>query len=81
MKPQEEIIQIHGASFSESTLIENMFLNVSSDINKSNLARIKENQTLLKELQELKQKLNKNDTTSEFSEMIQKMEDLKKLYY
>jgi DNA sulfur modification protein DndD len=74
MKPKTETIQIHGASFSESSLIENMALTVSSDLDKKNLNTIEGNKVLLQDLHELRQKLKNNDSTNEFSEMIQDME-------
>ena len=74
MKPKTDTIQIHGASFSESSLIENMAMTVSSDLDKKNLNTIEENKTLLQDLHELKQKLKNNDSTNEFSEMIKEME-------
>ncbi|MDX5476218.1 MAG: DNA sulfur modification protein DndD [Bacillaceae bacterium] len=74
MKPKDEVIQIHGSSFSESSLIENMYQKVNSNQNQVCLSVIEDNKTKLNELQTLREKLKVNDTTNEFSEMIQNME-------
>ncbi|KKK39214.1 hypothetical protein WQ57_05480 [Mesobacillus campisalis] len=74
MKPKTDTIQIHGASFSESSLIENMVLTISSNMNLRNLNTIEENKSLLQELYELRQRLKANDSTNEFSDMIRDME-------
>lgn len=74
MKPAKEINQIHGASFSESSLIENLFLRISNNSDQEIFKVILENKEKLEELQSLKEKLKINDGTNEFSEMIQKME-------
>ncbi|MFE0344958.1 DNA sulfur modification protein DndD [Priestia megaterium] len=75
MKPEKEISQIHGASFSESSLIENMFLSVASNAQQECLDIINDNKEKLNELQQLREKLKINDTTNEFSDMIQRMEE------
>jgi DNA sulfur modification protein DndD len=74
VKPENDIIPIHGASFSEHSLIENMCLSVSSNTDKNYLKVIEVNKAKLTELQDLREKLVINDTTSEFSEMIERME-------
>lgn len=76
MKPKEEILQVHGASFSESSLVENMFQKVTGDTDKECLEIIGDNKAKLLELQSLREKLRINDTTNEFSEMIQGMEKI-----
>lgn len=75
MKPNDEIIQIHGASFSESSLVENMVLTVTGESDKIALKTMEQNKSLLLEQQELRHKLKNNDSTNEFSEMIQEMEE------
>lgn len=74
MMPKDNVLQIHGASFSESSLIENMYLQSIGNHDQTCLEVIGDNKTKLLELQSLKNKLKTNDTTNEFSEMIQEME-------
>jgi DNA sulfur modification protein DndD len=76
VKPENDINSIHGASFSEHSLIENMFLSVSSNTDKKYLKVIEENKAKLTELQGLREKLVINDTTSEFSDMIERLEEI-----
>jgi DNA sulfur modification protein DndD len=76
MKPEKEINQIHGASFSESSLIENIFLMVSGDSKDNCMNIIEENRTKLNLHQELRGKLSVNDSTNEFSSMLQQMEEI-----
>ncbi|WP_099353729.1 DNA sulfur modification protein DndD [Fredinandcohnia onubensis] len=78
VKPEREINQIHGASFSESSLVENMYLNIISDPDKDILKLLANNKEKLVELQGLKEKLKINDSTNEFSEMIENMELIQK---
>lgn len=81
LKPEKTIIQIHEASFSESSLVENIHLIISSDRNKEILELIEKNKEKLLKLQELKEKLKVNDSTSEFSDMIFKMQDYQQKIY
>jgi DNA sulfur modification protein DndD len=76
MKPEKEVTQIHGASFSESSLIENIFLTVSGDSKDHCLSIIEENRRKLALHQELRGKLSINDSTNEFSSMLQQMEQI-----
>lgn len=76
VKPDTDTIQIHGASFSESSLIENIFLTINSDSNEQALSQIVENKVKLEKTRTLKDKLSINDSTGEFSSMIQNMETL-----
>jgi DNA sulfur modification protein DndD len=76
VKPDNDTVPIHGASFSESSLIENMFLSVSTNTDSKYLKIIEDNKAKLVELQGLREKLAINDTTSEFSEMIERMEEI-----
>jgi DNA sulfur modification protein DndD len=76
VKPDTDTIQIHGASFSESSLIENIFLTINSDANEQALSQIQENKLKLEKTRTLKDKLSINDSTAEFSSMIQNMETL-----
>ncbi|MEH7158964.1 DNA sulfur modification protein DndD [Neobacillus drentensis] len=76
MKPEKEIHQIHGSSFSESSLIENVFLMVAGDSKDLCLSIIEENRTKLVLHQELRGKLSINDSTNEFSSMLQQMEQI-----
>lgn len=74
MKPSQDINQIHGASFSESSLVENMFIQISNSADEDCLSIIEINRQKLNELQHLREQLKVNDTTNEFSEMIERME-------
>ncbi|MGD6943933.1 DNA sulfur modification protein DndD [Cytobacillus gottheilii] len=76
MKPKNEISQIHGSSFSESSLIENMYNKVVSEQDQACLETLEDNKQKLIELQSLREMLKVNDTTNEFSEMIQGMETI-----
>jgi DNA sulfur modification protein DndD len=76
VKPDTDIIQIHGASFSESSLIENIFLTINSDANEQALSQIEDNKVKLEKTRTLKDKLTINDSTTEFTSMIQNMETL-----
>ncbi|MGG3563169.1 DNA sulfur modification protein DndD [Neobacillus rhizosphaerae] len=76
MKPEKEIYQIHGASFSENSLIENIYLKVSSNANEECQNLIQENKDKLVEHQNLRSKLSLNDTTNEFSDMLEQMENI-----
>jgi len=76
MKPEKEIYQIHGASFSENSLIENIYLKVSSNANEECQNLIQENKDKLVEHQTLRSKLSLNDTTNEFSDMLEQMETI-----
>ncbi|ULT59603.1 DNA sulfur modification protein DndD [Neobacillus drentensis] len=76
VKPEVTIDQIHGASFSESSLIENAFLKVSSNAKDECLSIIEENRSKLIHQQELREKLTINDSTNEFSDMIHQMENI-----
>ena len=74
MRPEKEIHQIHGASFSESSLIENMHNTTNSSAKMECLSIVETNQIKLKEHQQLREKLKANDSAIEFSSMIQQME-------
>lgn len=79
MKPKNNILQVHGASFSESSLIENMFKKIVGDHDQACLEAIEDNKSKLLELQSLREKLKINDTTNEFSEMILGMENTQQM--
>lgn len=81
LKPSDDIIQIHEASLSESSLIENIFLQVSGYRDKEILQMILENKEKLNELQKLKETLKINDSTTEFKDMILRMQDYQQKIY
>lgn len=81
LKPSDDIIQIHEASLSESSLIENIFLQVSGYRDKEILQMIHENKEKLNELQKLKETLKINDSTTEFKDMILRMQDYQQKIY
>lgn len=81
LKPSDDIIQIHEASLSESSLIENIFLQVSGYRDKEILQMILENKEKLNELQKLKETLKINDSTTEFKDMILRMQDFQQKIY
>jgi len=76
VKPETEIKQIHGASFSESSLVENMFQSILSTEASVILSVIEENRKMLEGVQVLRGKLKINDSTNEFNIMLSKMEHL-----
>ncbi|WP_404448080.1 DNA sulfur modification protein DndD [Sutcliffiella horikoshii] len=76
MKPEHEVTPIHGSSFSESSLIENMYHKVNSERKEACQSIIEDNKNKLNELQVLREKLKVNDTTNEFSDMITNMETI-----
>lgn len=76
VQPDPNLIQIHGASFSESSLIENMYMKINKFNKQHPLNILKDNKNKLKSLSDLKVSLKINDTTNEFREMLDKMEKL-----
>jgi len=76
LKPEEEITLIHGASFSESSLVENASNKVQKNSREDYKFLLLENNEKLKELYKLREKLKINDTTNEFSDMILSMEKI-----
>jgi DNA sulfur modification protein DndD len=81
VKPAQEIDQIHGASFSESSLVENMYLHINNNSIQEIIDIIEENKVKLVELQQLKERLKINDTTNEFSKMLNRMEKLQEILH
>lgn len=76
LKPDDIVKQFQFASFSESSLIETMYQKIKKDELQINQNKLIKNKEQLKVLSELRHKLKLNDSTSEFSEMINKMEKL-----
>lgn len=76
IKPTKDIHTIHEASFSEASLMENMCISVSSQRAQNIINLIDENRIRLNQQQALREKLKINDSSNEFSEMIQQMEQL-----
>ncbi|MCZ8538298.1 DNA sulfur modification protein DndD [Paenisporosarcina quisquiliarum] len=76
VKPETVIRQIHGASFSESSLVENMYHSVCSNEAIGITSMISENRKKLENLQVLRGKLKVNDSTNEFNSMLSNMEKL-----
>ena len=74
--PNKDLILIHDASFSESSLIENMYVKVKNYNKQDTINIIDDNKNKLNVLSELRAALKINDTTNEFSAMIDKMEML-----
>ncbi|MFY4775838.1 DNA sulfur modification protein DndD [Metabacillus sp. RGM 3146] len=74
VKPSDEIAIIHGASFSESRQIENVYEDIRSDRLLHQSKRIEENKKKLKDIQNLREKQKVNDASSEFSDMLSSME-------
>jgi DNA sulfur modification protein DndD len=74
VKPSDETGIIHGASFSESRQVENIYQEVQGQQLKIYQQRIQENKDKLIEAQKLREKLKVNDSSSEFKEMLEKME-------
>lgn len=76
IKPEKDISLIHGASFSESSLVENMYIKTANDSRNEYIEKINKNNSKLQELRILREKLKINDTTNEFSNMILSMEKI-----
>ncbi|KOF08739.1 hypothetical protein AC739_18655 [Planococcus glaciei] len=76
IKPQKDIPLVHGASFSESSLVENMYIKTANDSRAEYIEKINQNNLKLQELRVLREKLKINDTTNEFSDMILSMEKI-----
>ncbi|WP_419883507.1 DNA sulfur modification protein DndD [Peribacillus sp. B-H-3] len=74
VKPEQELNQIHGASFSESSIVENMHQQIMGNSDANALKIIEENKNKLSELQALRSKLRENDNANELSTMIEQME-------
>ncbi|WP_421377982.1 DNA sulfur modification protein DndD [Bacillus salacetis] len=74
VKPSDETGIIHGASFSESRQVENVYQEVQGQKLEFYQQRIQENKDKLIEAQGLREKLKVNDSSSEFSDMLEKME-------
>ncbi|MRX73058.1 DNA sulfur modification protein DndD [Bacillus lacus] len=74
VKPSDETGIIHRASFSESRQVENVYQEVKGQKLISYQQLIQENKDKLIEAQGLREKLKVNDSSSEFSEMLEDME-------
>lgn len=66
---------IHGSSFTESVKIEQMFNIIKKDLPSEYLTLLKHNQDDLKVLQQLREKVNVHDSTDEFGQIIQQMDE------
>lgn len=68
---------IHFASFSESSLVENMYQQVSStDELAGKIQLIEENRELTQQLRDLRDKLKVHERNTEFNDMLSKIESL-----
>jgi DNA sulfur modification protein DndD len=76
INPQKDISLVHGASFSESSLVENMYIKTANTSRNEVIEKINQNNVKLQELKVLRDKLKINDTTNEFSEMLLSMEKI-----
>lgn len=81
VKPDQDLIVIHDASFSESSLIENIYIKIKNYNKQDTIDIINANKNKLNTLSELRAALKINDTTNEFSEIIDKMEKLQQSIY
>ncbi|USK86056.1 DNA sulfur modification protein DndD [Peribacillus asahii] len=81
VQPDEDLILIHDASFSESSLIENMHIRVRHYNKQDTIDLIEDNRNKLNVLSDLRATLKINDTTNEFSEIIDRMEKLQQSIY
>ncbi|AYA76007.1 DNA sulfur modification protein DndD [Bacillus sp. Y1] len=79
VKPTEEMYFIHGASFSESAQIENVYSQLQQPLNDEYLELISSNKSKLTEISGLREKLKISDNSSEFNEMLNRMEELNQL--
>lgn len=76
LQPKNLVQQVHFASFSESSLVEGLFQQINKVNIKDILDKLTINRDQLETIQELRNRLKVNDATSEFSEMITKIEHL-----
>ncbi|MBY6036641.1 DNA sulfur modification protein DndD [Fictibacillus nanhaiensis] len=72
------VISIHKASFSQRIEIENTHTNVSKISSGYYLEKIKENQDLLKKSHELRKKIELNDQTTDFKEILENIQQMTK---
>lgn len=76
IRPEKDLPLVHGASFSESSLVENVYIKTNKSLRSIYIEKIASNNEKLQELRVLREKLKINDTTNEFSTMIQSMEKI-----
>lgn len=76
IRPEKDLPLVHGASFSESSLVENIYIKTDKSLRSVYIEKIAENNEKLQTLRVLREKLKINDTTNEFSDMIQSMEKI-----
>lgn len=76
IKPEKDISLVHGSSFSESSLVENMYIKTTSSSRNDYIEMLDQNSIKLQELRVLREKMKINDTTNEFSDMILSMEKI-----
>lgn len=74
LKPANQSTIIHGASFAESLKVEQAYHILQKDLPSQNLDLLSQNAVDLKLLQELKGKIKVHDTTDEFGQIIEEMD-------
>jgi DNA sulfur modification protein DndD len=72
----KDINLIHKPSFSQRLEIENIYTNVKKISSANYLEKISENQGLLKESHEYRKKIEINDRTTDFKEILEKIQKL-----
>ncbi len=75
VKPSKENTMIHGASFAESVKVEQAYNHVHDDLPAHYLQLLTQNAEDLKQLQQLRNKVNVHDTTDEFNQIISQIDD------
>lgn len=75
IKPHDSNEMIHGSSFAESVKVEQMYNIIQKDLPAEYLSLLKQNQEDLKVLQQLRTKVNVHDSTGEFGQIIQQMDE------
>lgn len=78
LKSEQDTSIIHGASFSESSQIEQTIITLKSNTTISVQEKIAESNEKLQELKKLRESLKINDSTSEFNDMLAEIEVLQK---
>ena len=74
LMPSNELTTIHAASLLEKLKVEQVYNELQQSPAQKTLDKISKNRMDLQRLRTLRNKLQKNDTTSEFSELLQVME-------
>lgn len=75
LQPSEPAEMIHGASFAEALKIEQIYNLLKKDLLTENSSLLQQNNNDLKLLQELKAKVNVHDSTVEFGQILEQIDN------